>query len=218
MKQDIEIWITVDCAQPIKNVLVNRGIAMGNEFRFEAVAWKIIVTRTADLFMEVLKRATEHRLAEACEDVQPAWRMALGKDELLIVPPGENRQAAMPFIRQTMEFLRGLLYERKFVGTALRAVLGSIIDARAEERVLAGKHDPQAIAEAVVTQLNAMDLAKEGVGAEQDRAAAAGAPAAQPAAAEPPAEAPAADEADTKTPDDDKKAKGKGKGKKSGKE
>jgi hypothetical protein len=196
MKEKVEIWLTVNCTKPIKDVLLNRGIAMGNEFRFDRVSWKVIVTRTADVFLDCLKRAVTHRITQQFADVQPAWRTALGDDELLIVPPTQDRQAAMPQIRQVMAFLRELLYERKFVGTVLRAVLMEIVSSRSEERILAGKFDTADAIARVVDRLNVMDLTKEGLGAEQASAAAASEPAlriAAPAPPEPQEQGPAAE-------------------------
>lgn len=172
MADKVEIWATINCKDPIKSVLLNRGIAMGNEYRFDNVAWKVLVTRTGDLFLEVLRQAVEHRLLDQYDDVELIWRLAIGPDELLLVPPSQDRQRLMPKLREIMTFLRGLLYERRFVATVLRGVLGAVIDTRAEERILAGTLHRDAVIVQVVDRLNAMDLDKEGVGAEQAAAAA----------------------------------------------
>jgi len=178
MSDSVEIWVTVNCRKPIKDVLLNRGIASGNEFRFDNVGWKIIVTRTADLFLEVLKRSVEHRIVGEFPDVQPVWRMAIGDDELLIVPPpAADRQRMLGRIREIMEFLRGLLYEGRFVGTVLRAVLSDAIENRSEEDILGGKLDAEPTVARLVDRLNAMDLTKEGLGAQPAGAAGAAAPA-----------------------------------------
>ena len=188
MKDKVEIWITTDCTEVIKTALLNRGIAMGNEYRFDRVGWKIIVTRTADLFLEVLRRALEHRITAEHPDVQPAWRMAIGKDELLLVPAGEDRQKELLRIREVMGFLRGLLYDLKFVGLALRSVLTEAINSRWEEKLLAGNLDREANIAKLVDELNAMDIA--GAAAALEATAAARAPAAKaPQPPEPPAEA-----------------------------
>ena len=231
MADKVEIWVTVDCKKVIKGALLNQGIAMGNEYRFEQVAWKILVTRTADLFLDALKGALEHRITSEFPDIQPVWRMALGEDELLMVPPAEDRQRMLERIREIMAFLRGLLYERKFVGVVLRGVLTDVVASRSEENILAGKHDRQATAGRLVERLNALDLssaepAAEGV-AEPPPAEPppAEAPQAQAAGADTPAEAPQAQaaedapaepQADDKPADDadDKSKGGRGKGSK----
>ncbi len=188
MKDKVEIWITTDCTEVIKTALLNRGIAMGNEYRFDRVGWKIIVTRTADLFLEVLQRALEHRITAEHPDVQPAWRMAIGKDELLLVPAGEDRQKELLRIREVMGFLRGLLYDLKFVGLALRSVLTEAINSRWEEKLLAGDLDRETNIAKLVDELNAMDIAE--AAAAMEAAAAARTPAAEaPQPPEPPAEA-----------------------------
>lgn len=180
MKDKVEIWITTDCTEVIRAALLNRGIAMGNEYRFDQVGWKIIVTRTADLFLEVLKGALEHRITAEYPDVQPLWRMALGKDELLLVPPGEDRQRELERIRQVMGFLRELLYTRKFVALTLRSVLSEAIGSRWEEKLLAGQLDREAAVAKLVADLNAMDIDEAAAAAE------AAAASRRPAAAEAP--------------------------------
>jgi hypothetical protein len=187
MKDKVEIWITTDCAEVTKTALLNRGIAMGNEYRFDNVSWKIIVTRTADLFLEVLRRALEHRITAEYPDVQPIWRMAVGKDELLLVPFGQDRQKELLRIRELMAFLRGLLYDRKFVGLTLRAVLTEAINARWEEKLLAGSLDREANIAKLVADLNALDVAEAAAALEATIAAGR---AAAPQAPRPP-EAPA---------------------------
>jgi hypothetical protein len=167
MSDKIEVWLTVNCTKPIKDVLLNRGIAAGNEFRFDRISWKIIVTRTADLFLEVLKRAVSHRITQQHADIKCTWRTAIGDDEFLLVPPTEDRARLMPRLREIMQFLRGLLYEKRFVGTVLRAVLMDIIAARSEEQMLAGTFDVATAIARTVDRLNTMDLEKEGLGAEQ---------------------------------------------------
>ena len=184
MSDKVEIWLTVNCTKPIKDVLLNRGIAMGNEFRFDRVSWKIIVTRTADLFLEVLKRAVSHRITQQHADVKCTWRTAIGDDEFLLVPPTEDRARLMPRLREIMQFLRGLLYEKRFVGTVLRAVLMDIIAARSEEQLLAGTFDVATAIARTVDRLNGMDLEKEGLGAEQPPPAATGDAAAPPISAD----------------------------------
>jgi len=190
MKDKVEIWITTDCAEVIKTALLNRGIAMGNEYRFDNVSWKIIVTRTADLFLEVLRRALEHRITAEYPDVQPIWRMAIGKDELLLVPFGADRQKELLRIRELMGFLRALLYDRKFVGLTLRAVLTEAIDARWEEKLLAGSLDREANIAKLAADLNALDVAEAAAALEASIAAGR---AAAPQAPRPP-EAPAESE------------------------
>jgi len=157
----------MDCMAPIKTALLSRGIAMGNEYRFDEVSWKIITTRTADLFLEVLREAVAHRLAADHDDIQPAWRMAIGKDELLIVPPAEDRERLLPKLREIMDFLRDLLFANRFVATVLREVLRDVIASRLEETILAGTLDKTQLLATVTERLDAMDLAVEGVGADQ---------------------------------------------------
>ncbi len=170
MSRHAEIWLTVNCTKPIHDVLLNRGIAAGNEYRFDRVAWKVIVTRTADTFLEALRRAVENRLTDAVDDLECSWRMALGDDELLLVPPAAGSGEDMAVLREVMDFLRDLLYQRKFVGTTLRAVLTAVIERRLEEPIRRGEADLDALVDEVVEKLDAMDLDTEGLGAEQPAA------------------------------------------------
>ena len=219
MTDTLEIWITVDCTKVVKTALLNRGIAMGNEYRFDEVSWKILVTRTADLFLDVLRRAVEHRILRDSPDLQLVWRTAIGSDELLLVPPpAEDRQRLLPRVQQVMALLRGLLYEKKFIGTALRAVLMEMIDRRAEEKILAGRFDREATVAKLADKLNAMDLDKEGAAAAVPAEPAAPT---EPAASEepaPPDEPPDEEPADEESAEPDegpakKNRKRKGRGK-----
>jgi len=167
MADKIEVWLAVNCKEPIREVLLRRGIAMGNEYRFDNVSWKVLVTRVGDLFLDVLRRAVEHRLLAEHDGLDVTWRTALGDDELLLVPPAEDRQRMMPVLRDAMGFLRDLLFEQRFIATTLRTVLQDILQARSEQRILAGTLDVPATVDRLVEALDGMDLATEGVGAEQ---------------------------------------------------
>ena len=175
MNDKVEIWITINCREVIKAALLNRGIASGNEYRFDPLGWKILVTRTGDLFLEVLRRALEYRIGLQQADLDLGWRLALGEDELLLVPGGENREQELTRIREIMAFLQGLLYEKRFVDVVLRTVLTDIINTRAEEHILRSQYQREAAIGRMVGELNALDVSKL--------------PTAQPAAIQPPAAA-----------------------------
>jgi hypothetical protein len=190
MKDKVEIWITISCREVVKAALLNRGIAAGNEYRFDPLGWKILVTRTGDLFLEVLRRALEYRIGLQHADLDLGWRLALGEDELLLVPGGLNRERELTRIREIMAFLHGLLYEKRFVDAVLRTVLTDIINTRAEEHILRGQYEREAAIGRMVGELNALDVAKLPIAPP--------APPKPPAAAKPPAlkiaDSPAADE------------------------
>jgi hypothetical protein len=160
MKDKVEIWITISCREVVKAALLNRGIAAGNEYRFDPLGWKILVTRTGDLFLEVLRRALEYRIGLQHADLDLTWRLALGEDELLLVPGGQNRERELAKIREIMAFLQGLLYEKRFVDAALRTVLTDIFDTRAEEHILRGHYGREDAIARMAGELNALDVDK----------------------------------------------------------
>jgi hypothetical protein len=160
MNDKVEIWITISCREVVKAALLNRGIAAGNEYRFDPLGWKILVTRTGDLFLEVLRRALEYRIGLQHADLDLGWRLALGEDELLLVPGGQNREHELVRIREIMTFLQGLLYQKRFVDAVLRSVITDIITARAEEQILRGQYDREAAIGRMVGELNALDVDK----------------------------------------------------------